>query len=78
MKMTQEDFNTLKGFIQPLHTQERYQEYKSKGLTDMRYRWDLLWSSKPNWPNIHWLVDTFKELNDSHIDTALRKITNTK
>ena len=46
------------------------QKYKNEGLSDERFRWDMLWES---------CFDTnllYSYLNDSHIDTALRHILN--
>jgi len=46
--------------------------YHNHGLSDMRFRWDMLWASD---------FDTctlYDYLIDDNIDTALRHITNTK
>lgn len=47
-------------------------QFKNKGLSDMRYRWDLLHASK--YPTKH----LYEYLTDSHIDSALKLITNTR
>ena len=50
-------------------------EYIKVGMSAKRWRWDLLWEAKiSNWigQNIYPYAD------DSHIDTALRHITETK
>ena len=50
-----------------------WQQYKTKGLTEMRFRWDLTYAAKLT----PWICDNlYSYLNDNHIDTALRKITN--
>jgi len=58
---------------------DMYQSYQDAGLSGMRYRWDLLRASRiENVGGISWICDTlYKYLNDDHIDTALRRITNT-
>ena len=45
------------------------QEYKNKGLSSERFRWDMLWKSGFN------INHLYSYLNDNHIDTALRNIT---
>jgi hypothetical protein len=50
----------------------KYTDYQVKGLSDMRYRWDLLHFSGYN------VRPLYQYLNDDHIDTALRMITRTK
>lgn len=80
MKIIPEHYNTLRSAItqaqQGYHTLE---EYQAQNLTAKRWRWDLLW-----WAKRHQLLpddfvtDTlYRYVDDSHIDTALRKITAT-
>lgn len=69
MKLTTEHQKALKDAITPLDTAERRARYA--GLSDKRYRWDLLWAAK--------LADLvvgqiYKYANDDHIDTVLRRI----
>lgn len=45
-----------------------HQEYKNANLSDMRFRWDVLHSSKLN------ISPLYSYLNDNHIDSALKKI----
>jgi hypothetical protein len=59
---------------------ETLAEYTEQhGLTAKRWRWDLLWRAK----RVGYLPDRFIEdtiysyANDTHIDTALRRITGT-
>ncbi len=51
-------------------------QYLSAGLTDKRYRWDVLHASRPNGkPYWKFLTDElYPYLDDTHIDTALRHI----
>ena len=63
-------------------------EYREAGLSDKRYRWDLLRATKlpitdgcneSRVNGITWICDNlYSYMNDDHIDTALRKITDTK
>jgi len=84
MKMKEKHFVQLKTAINSLKLttsmEEVHNEYIAAGLSDMRFRWDLLHLSKlcpgyghndSDWP-------VYDYLNDTHIDTALRKITNTR
>lgn len=74
MKMTPDHFAELKTAIEPLDTAERRAKYlagdfpraeRCKDL-NMRYRWDLYWLARN--------PDHDSYLNDTHIDTALRRI----
>lgn len=50
-------------------------EYKAKGLSDKRWRWDLAYRAGLS----QWLCDNVcPYANDDHIDTALRSITGTR
>jgi hypothetical protein len=52
-----------------------FPEYEKMNLSGMRYRWDILRAAKL----MPFVCDTlYKYLDDSHIDSALRKITSTK
>jgi hypothetical protein len=78
MKITPAHFAQLQSLIEPLDTIERRAEYKAKGLTDKRYRWDLTYFSG-NANNsescTRFICDTlYSYMNDSHVDTALRSI----
>ena len=45
--------------------------YANSGLSDMRFRWDLLYAAKLS----PWIsANLYHYLNDNHIDTALRNI----
>ncbi len=75
MKMTAEDFATLKLAVQAQDTTELRQRYKNRDfpradkVQDLhkRYRWDLL--HKTGLGSMF-----YSYLNDDHIDTALRVI----
>lgn len=77
MKVSPEAFKRLQAAVEPLDTPERRARYLAGDFVNadrckdlnMRYRWDLFW-----------LVDRdavfkeeLKDLNDDHIDTALRR-----
>lgn len=80
MKMKQEDFDALKEGI------EKHMKESGKNLEDIksyydelgksmeRMRWDLFWDAFASDMGIR----LYKYLKDSHIDTALRRITGTK
>ena len=46
--------------------------YKSKGLSAMRYRWDMFHAIDSNGSISK---EFYTYMNDNHIDTALRKLT---
>lgn len=68
MKLTFEHRNALESAIRPLDTAERRARYA--GLSDKRYRWDLLWAAKQS----ELVGQIYKYANDDHIDTVLRRI----
>lgn len=75
MKMKLEDFEILRKAIVPLDTPSRRLQYeegkfdRSHLVKDLskRYRWDLFWLSRAG-------LNFCQDLNDVHIDTALRAI----
>ena len=82
MKMTSEHYNYLLSEIESLLDRHKIDsmdtvkaDYESKGLSMKRMRWDLVYYAKLS----PWICDNlYGYLNDDHIDTALRRITNTK
>jgi hypothetical protein len=77
-KVSKTDLERLGELIAPLDTWENRQRYVRMEIDsvativsiNMRHRWDLYWSACPQgfaFSNRH-------ELNDAHIDTALRSI----
>jgi hypothetical protein len=50
-------------------------EYKTNGLSEKRWRWDLTYRAGLT----KWICDNiYPYANDEHLDTALRHITGTK
>ena len=85
--MTSEHYNRLKTEIDKVL--KNYPEfkcyetspYKKQGLSAMRYRWDLLHATEltiGDGIGVMGDINLYAYLNDNHIDTALRKITNTR
>lgn len=84
MKMTDDDFKTLRSALEPLDTEERRARYRagefkrSELVTDLnkRYRWDLVWwflvGDPDNDDFLHVLY--YAGYNTSHITTALARI----
>ena len=68
--MGAESYNRLKVQILIHHSEKLYKAYQEAGLSDERYRWDLLLRSGMS-TNVYY----HNGLNDDHIDTALRNIT---
>ena len=73
MKITDEHYNYLKAEITIFTTSNStlHKQYKQRGLSDKRYRWDLV-----RYANLtYFICDTlYNYLNDDHIDTALKSI----
>ncbi len=78
MKMTPEHYSQLKSLILPLAEKYPFELYQKEGLSAERWRWDLLWATRLNGKNFIAAVRLSDYLNDNNIDTALRRITNTK
>ena len=83
MKITPEDYAILEGAVKSTiaRTGLTLDNYTSLGLTAKRYRWDMLEKTQlkiGNGIDIVGDVNIYAYANDSHIDTALRKITKTK
>lgn len=75
MKISKEHYEYLESAILPLMEEIPLSLYVEKGLSEKRYRWDL--SYMANLTN--WICDNiYPYADDSHLDTALRKITGTK
>lgn len=76
MKIKPEHYNHLKNMVTSSRVFPELMDYRERGLSDMRYRWDCLWSI--NYADrATWFDEVYEYANDEHIDTALRKITNT-
>ncbi|MBV1882154.1 MAG: hypothetical protein KUG82_10995 [Pseudomonadales bacterium] len=83
MKITPEDYAILEIAVKRTiaRTGLSLDNYVSLGLTAKRYRWDMLKQTNitiGDGINIIGDVDIYAYANDTHIDTALRKITRTK
>ncbi len=55
------------------------EKYKAAGLSEMRFRWDVLWTAKIDGnKSSQFICDVLYkyDVNDDHIDTALRTIFN--
>jgi hypothetical protein len=82
MKITDEDFKKLAEMITPLDTPERRAAYKQGNYprseftrnVNKRYRWDLLFKAGGLFQQGNFMSELYRYLNDSHIDTALRKL----
>lgn len=68
MKVNKHDYDALRVAVLSKHSKDIQHNYREQGLSDKRYRWDLLWASKFNFGAM------YDYCNDTHIDTALRKI----
>lgn len=81
MKMNRDHYEELEVAIKKVIEQNSGMmgAYEEQGLSMKRYRWDLLWiAARSGLIQLSECCDKwYKYLNDEHIDTALRKITNT-
>ena len=70
MKMTPGDFLALEASVRAVLVARpnARADYRAYGLSDERFRWDVLRASK------HPTAPLYKYLSDAHIDTALRAI----
>lgn len=79
MKMPAETFEALRDLLRINDLldldQSVYRAYCEGGLSARRYRWDRFWNipsaARTRWFD-HFLV--YREMNDTHIDTALKAI----
>jgi hypothetical protein len=76
VKMSQEAFEALKAAVAQVDTLEARSAYAAEGLSHRRYRWDVLHAAR----RVGLLPERFvlnlydnEDLNDDHIDTALRR-----
>jgi len=75
MKITPEDFATLKAMIQPVIERMPVSEYRAANPTfsDKRIRWDYFHAA--GLPALTFLCDVlYLYMNDTHMDTALKTI----
>lgn len=76
MKITNEHFLELKIAVESSPVYPELMDYRARGLSDMRYRWDCVWAVHSSLKQ--WFDQVYQYANDDHIDTALRRITGTK
>lgn len=77
MKMSPEQFETLRAACAPLDTPAHREHYRNGRFpradrckdVDMRYRWDILYAAAVDCRPFY-----DAGMHDSHIDTALRRI----
>lgn len=69
LKITNEHYELLKTEFNKIHNDTFYKEYQSKGLSDIRYCWDILWQSKAIRK-----LSLYDYLNDTNITSAVIKI----
>ena len=80
MKIKPDDYSTMLYFLRCAANkcgEDAESEYREAGLTPMRFRWDLLYLSKlriGNGVGTEGDVNIYAYADDTHIDTALRKI----
>lgn len=79
MKIRPEHLAHIREVITQFDTDFHRSRYAAAGLSDERYRWDLLRHGlkqrNPEQPSTQWICDElYPYLNDSHIDTALRHL----
>lgn len=84
MKMSNETYAKLLEACQTVKADPRhagitpayYREQKIGKNTDERFRWDMFWASmsKNGRHNTEFYNEVTNGLNDSHIDTALKRI----
>lgn len=71
LKMKPEHVARIEAAITPIDTEANRTRYAAAGLTDKRYRWDLLSAALGS----IWICDElYKYIDDTHIDSALRAI----
>jgi hypothetical protein len=83
MKITPEDYAVLEKAVRRTLSQTglTLDNYTSLGLSAKRYRWDMLEKSGIKIGDgkcKHGDVNIYAYANDTHIDTALRRITKTR
>ena len=80
MKMQPEHYAQLDQAVQRVQSENpsaTIQSYLARGLTAMRFRWDLLYATTRLGYFSFDGCALYSYLNDTHIDTALRRITGT-
>jgi hypothetical protein len=82
LKIEYDHYRTLSDAIAEAREQRSeltLESYRLQRLTPKRWRWDLLWYCTARILPRNWVCETlYSYLNDDHIDSALRSITNTR
>lgn len=83
MKIRGNDYDRLMDAVSAVMAQypDALATYRKQGLSDMRYRWDALRATGLTIGDGNGVcgdLDLYAYMDDSHIDTALRRITKTK
>ena len=78
LKIKTEHYETLRGACEDVLAKypKARAEYAVKGLSDKRFRWDVLYSARIDGVSgTEWLCRTlYPYMNDEHMDSALRRI----
>lgn len=77
MKMLKEHYEEIRKRCSEYDTEDRRALYRASNHTAMRYRWDVARIAFGDLPGgfDRWICDNlYSYLNDTHIDTALRKV----
>lgn len=75
LKIKSEHVEHIRNAIAEFNTPELLQECRDKGLSDMRFRWDLTYRAGLT----PWICkNIYPYANDMHLDTVLRQLTDTK
>ena len=79
MKITDQDYNHLTELVNQYLSDklDTKQQYLNQGLSMMRYRWDVYRFALQKYDQFFY-KKLYEYLDDNNIDSALRKITNTK
>ena len=71
MKITPEHLAYMRAAILNNSHAPTLPSYTARGLSEKRWRWDMLWAAKIS----PWIgANIYPYANDDHIDTALRSI----
>ena len=79
LKISPDSLATLRAAVNQARAEVNFtvDSYAAQGLSAKRYRWDLLWYATAKVLPRNWVCDTLynaENLNDTHIDSALRAI----
>jgi hypothetical protein len=78
MKMKAQHIARLHDLINTAPKLATVEEYIKAGHTAKRYRWDLFWRIPDKQAREDLMQELYAYLNDDHIDTALRRVTDTQ